>query len=192
MLYVRCSTSVLFQPLRGFYERINVYAITGPTLSPFYILALLNSKTMTDIYRSKFESKHLRGGYLAINKKQLERLPIPVPAPGVESAVSSRLAHQVIEKLEALHIDEIDKYASEMAETRLLSDINGMVATGIRRNAFIELLDLLARRMQQLNATLQDADHDRSETRTRIHHIDTLIDRIVVDLYRLATEVVHT
>jgi hypothetical protein len=55
---------------------VNVYSLTNCQVSPFFLLSLLNSVYSTALYRTKFESKHLAGGYLAVNKGQLEQLPI--------------------------------------------------------------------------------------------------------------------
>ncbi len=42
---------------------------------PYYITAVLNSKYLTYYLKIKFKDKHLAGGYLAINKSTLEKLP---------------------------------------------------------------------------------------------------------------------
>ncbi len=43
---------------------------------PYFLLALLNSKLLSHLFRLRFQAKHLAGGYLAINKGQLGQLPI--------------------------------------------------------------------------------------------------------------------
>lgn len=43
--------------------------------SPYFILAILNSKYISYYLNVEFEEKHLAGGYLAINKTTLEQLP---------------------------------------------------------------------------------------------------------------------
>jgi hypothetical protein len=45
-------------------------------VDPFYLLALLNSKLISYIFSTRFAAKRLSGGYFAINKGQLVRLPI--------------------------------------------------------------------------------------------------------------------
>jgi type I restriction-modification system DNA methylase subunit len=57
---------------------VSTYTILNKNLIYEYVLGLLNSKLMNYIFNGLFESKHLAGGYLAINKTQLEQLPIRV------------------------------------------------------------------------------------------------------------------
>jgi hypothetical protein len=57
---------------------VQVYAATDFTIDHWYVLAVLNSRLMTDVFRMRFNAKHLAGGYLAINKGQLELLPIAI------------------------------------------------------------------------------------------------------------------
>ena len=59
---------------------VGVYAIYDyGGYHPKFLLAILNSKFMTSYLNHKFKEKHLAGGYLAINKSTIEKLPI-VPA----------------------------------------------------------------------------------------------------------------
>jgi hypothetical protein len=60
----------------GYAIGVGVYALTNFSLDYKYLLAVLNSKLLTFVFRSMFEAKHLAGGYLAINKGQLISLPI--------------------------------------------------------------------------------------------------------------------
>lgn len=56
---------------------VGVYAIYDfQGLNPFLILGVLNSKFMNYVFISKFQDKHLAGGYLGINKNNLETLPV--------------------------------------------------------------------------------------------------------------------
>jgi len=56
---------------------VGVYAIYNYAgYDPLFLLGLLNSKFMTFFIINKFKEKHLAGGYLAINKYALEKLPI--------------------------------------------------------------------------------------------------------------------
>jgi hypothetical protein len=61
---------------------VQVYAVAKPTEDTRYLLALLNSRLLSYLFRIRFQAKHLAGRYLAINKGPLERLPIRI----VESA----------------------------------------------------------------------------------------------------------
>jgi len=60
----------------GYALGVGLYALSDLRVNQRYLLALLNSSWMTYFYRTRFEAKHLAGGYLAINKGQLEQLPI--------------------------------------------------------------------------------------------------------------------
>jgi len=62
----------------GFALGVQVFAAADCQVDPFYLLALLNSKLLSYLFRTRFAAKHLAGGYLAINKGQLARLPIVV------------------------------------------------------------------------------------------------------------------
>jgi hypothetical protein len=59
---------------------VQVYAVV-PNSDAFYLLALLNSKLLSHLFRLRFQAKQLSGGYLAINKGQLGRLPIATIDP---------------------------------------------------------------------------------------------------------------
>jgi adenine-specific DNA-methyltransferase len=62
----------------GFALGVQVFAAAECQVDPFYLLALLNSKLLSYLFRTRFAAKRLAGGYLAINKGQLARLPIVV------------------------------------------------------------------------------------------------------------------
>src|SRR5690606_29869908 len=56
---------------------VGVYAIHDwGHFDPFFITAILNSEYLTYYLKIKFKDKHLAGGYLAINKSTLEKLPL--------------------------------------------------------------------------------------------------------------------
>jgi len=55
---------------------VQVYAANKMQDHPYYLLGLLNSKLMSYLFRIRYQAKHLAGGYLAINKGQLSKLPI--------------------------------------------------------------------------------------------------------------------
>ncbi len=55
---------------------VSVYAANKMQDHPYYLLGLLNSKLMSYLFRIRYQAKHLAGGYLAINKGQLSKLPI--------------------------------------------------------------------------------------------------------------------
>jgi hypothetical protein len=51
-----------------------IYDFAG--YEPYALTAVLNSRFMSDYLREKFRDKHLAGGYLAINKSTIEKLPM--------------------------------------------------------------------------------------------------------------------
>ena len=58
---------------------VQVFAASQFKVDPLFLLALLNSKLLSFLFATRFAAKRLGGGYLAINKAQLARLPIAVP-----------------------------------------------------------------------------------------------------------------
>jgi site-specific DNA-methyltransferase (adenine-specific) len=63
---------------RGLALGVQVFAASDFQIDPFYLLALLNSKLLSYLFAMRYAAKRLSGGYLAINKGQLVRLPIVV------------------------------------------------------------------------------------------------------------------
>src|SRR5205823_14118858 len=61
---------------RGLALGVQVFAASECQLDPFYLLALLNSKLLSYLFATRYAAKRLGGGYLAINKGQLVKLPI--------------------------------------------------------------------------------------------------------------------
>ena len=61
---------------RGLALGVQVFAASEFQVDPFYLLALLNSKLLSYLFSTRYAAKRLSGGYLAINKGQLARLPI--------------------------------------------------------------------------------------------------------------------
>lgn len=57
---------------------VQVYAVAKPAEDHRYLLALLNSRLLSYLFRIRFQARHLAGRYLAINKGPLERLPIRI------------------------------------------------------------------------------------------------------------------
>lgn len=55
---------------------VQVYAVQPHADDAHYLLALLNSKLLTYLFRIRFPAKRLSGGFHSINKGQLGRLPI--------------------------------------------------------------------------------------------------------------------
>jgi hypothetical protein len=75
---------------------VGVYAIYEYGMfNPKFLLALLNSKFLSHYITIQFKEKHLAGGYLAINKATIERLPI-VPANHNMQELLSGLANKIL------------------------------------------------------------------------------------------------
>ena len=55
---------------------VQVYAAAEPSVDPWYLLGILNSKLISYVFAIRFQAKHLAGDYLSINKGQLAKLPI--------------------------------------------------------------------------------------------------------------------
>lgn len=102
---------------------VGVYAIHKYAgYNPHFLLGLLNSRFMTFYLSVKFKDKHLAGGYLAINKSTLERLPIVDVDIGLQLSIASK-AKQILsnvdgenlqsEKVKQL-LDEIDLIVYEI------------------------------------------------------------------------------
>jgi tRNA1(Val) A37 N6-methylase TrmN6 len=64
---------------RGLALGVQVFALSEWHVDPQYLLALLNSKLLSYLFRTRFAAKRLAGGYMAINKGQLAKLPIAIP-----------------------------------------------------------------------------------------------------------------
>jgi hypothetical protein len=58
---------------------VQVFAAADLEVDPFYLLAVLNSRLLSHLFRTRFAAKRLAGGYLSINKGQLAQLPIVDP-----------------------------------------------------------------------------------------------------------------
>ncbi len=58
---------------------VQVFALSEWQVDPLYLLALLNSKLLSYLFRTRYAAKRLAGDYVAINKGQLAQLPIAIP-----------------------------------------------------------------------------------------------------------------
>jgi adenine-specific DNA-methyltransferase len=81
---------------QGLALGVQVYAAAEPLDDPYFLLALLNSRLMSFLFRERFPAKKLAGGYLAMNKGQLEQLPIRVVdnADQGDSILAERIAER--------------------------------------------------------------------------------------------------
>lgn len=95
---------------------VGVYAIYEyGGYNPKFLLGLLNSKFMTFFLTNKFKEKHLAGGYLAINKYALEKLPIAEAERSTEAACVKS-----VEKI--LKITSVENYESDSAKRALIRE----------------------------------------------------------------------
>lgn len=88
---------------------VQVFAATQLVEDRRYLLGLLNSRLFSFLFRTRFRAKQLAGGFLSINKAQLEQLPIRVVGSGDRAA--ARLRQQIVRCVESL-----EPLAAETAE----------------------------------------------------------------------------
>jgi methylase of polypeptide subunit release factors len=97
---------------QGFALGVQVFAARELQVDPYYLLAILNSKLLSYLFRERFAAKRLAGGYLAINKGQLAQLPIrltsDLPAATVKRIASrARQLHQAVSSAVDEQLDEL-------------------------------------------------------------------------------------
>jgi len=85
---------------------VQVYAVADVRDNPQFLLALLNSRLMSYLLGTRFQAKRLAGGYLAINKSQLAKLPIRVVDTQDSEAVIVR--DRIIELVNGLRVADTD------------------------------------------------------------------------------------
>jgi len=71
---------------------VQVYAAADMADHSMYLLGLLNSALLSYLFRLRFQAKHLAGGFLAINKGQLQQLPIRVIDSSSDAEVEKQRA----------------------------------------------------------------------------------------------------
>ena len=74
-----------------------IYDFAG--MNPKALTAVLNSKLLTYFMRHLFKEKHLAGGYLAINKNTIEKLPL-VDIDNEKQAILAEKYDEVIERIQ--------------------------------------------------------------------------------------------
>jgi SAM-dependent methyltransferase len=82
---------------RGLALGVQVFALSDCQIDPQYLLAILNSKLLSYLFRTCFAGKRLAGGYMAINKGQLAKLPIVVRSLRERTLVSGRVEYSSYE-----------------------------------------------------------------------------------------------
>lgn len=97
---------------------VGVYAIYDyGGYNPKCLSAILNSKFMTEYITTKFKEKHLAGGYLAINKNTLEKLPLVDVPEETQIVLASCYDNIVNEKKTGGDITSILSQVDEIVET---------------------------------------------------------------------------
>jgi hypothetical protein len=96
---------------------VGTYAIySWNDFNPKYLTGLLNSKYLSFYVQTKFKDKHLSGGYLAINKSTLEKLPLVFSENQNEVAIIVDYIHFLKNELKKSYFFEllIDSIAYEL------------------------------------------------------------------------------
>jgi hypothetical protein len=140
----------------GFALGVNVFTFTDYKVSPFFLLSLLNSAYLTEVYRTKFESKHLAGGFLAINKGQLEQIPIRC----INFTTSEKEGTQLFEQAKKLYQQYLETHDKSMVLTFVSQQLpqtpDGAPDTEHEHSDVIhDLLAFLAEEMTRLNKEKQ-------------------------------------
>jgi hypothetical protein len=93
-----------------------------------YLLGLLNSKLFSFLFRTRFRAKQLSGGFLAINKGQLDQLPIRIIEPNDRAAelVRQRLV-RCVEPLERLMVQMSGVAAPSAALQRRIREFDRQI-----------------------------------------------------------------
>jgi hypothetical protein len=79
---------------------VQVYAASGLQEDRRYVLALLNSKLLSSLFRARFRGQQFAGSFLAINKGQIGQLPIRIVEPG--EAADWTIRQRLLELAEAM------------------------------------------------------------------------------------------
>lgn len=109
----RIEAVLSFNPLGIGVGTYAIYSFGG--YDKFALLGLLNSKFMSYYLNKKFKAKHLAGGYLAINKETIQRLPLPKVSPNnnlldeITVLVKKILNEKPLSDKFFYFLDEIDK-----------------------------------------------------------------------------------
>ena len=80
---------------RGLALGVQVYAVAFTGVHTDYLLGVLNSKLLSYLFRLRFAAKLLSDNYLAINKAQLDQLPIAELTSRRSRTIAARIANCV-------------------------------------------------------------------------------------------------
>jgi methylase of polypeptide subunit release factors len=98
---------------------VQVFAAAELQIDPYYLLAVLNSRFISDWYRAHFSARQLSGGYLAIHKRHLEQIPIVDPRQGSQGqrtlvAKLSTLGRKLTERYSDALDHEVDRLVAQL------------------------------------------------------------------------------
>ena len=83
--------------LQGIYAPgVSVYSILGDIKILKYVIGILNSNLMDWYFKIRYEDKHLAGGYISMNSKLLEKLPLKK----LEIFTAEKISKKVLEILD--------------------------------------------------------------------------------------------
>jgi hypothetical protein len=130
----------------GYALGVNLYTITESDYSLHFLTSIINSTLITHIYRLKYQTKHLQNDYLAINKGQLEELPIP------KMEISRKNKYKQHAKIFANDIESARENGDNSSEHAVLGAIdNHLSAEPPREGVVHDVLAHLAREMTDLH-----------------------------------------
>lgn len=96
----------------GFALGVQVFAISQPTVDPWYLLAILNTQLLTQLFAQRYPAKRLAGNYLAINLRQLGELPIAL-GTSAEQTTLAELALALVNEPSDVRRQELDAEIDE-------------------------------------------------------------------------------
>lgn len=103
---------------------VGVYAIYDyGAFNPHFLLGVLNSKFISYYLKYKFSDKHLAGGYLAINKSTIEKLPLVAGSSNQQQQIS-KLASNILTVKQ--HDPKADVSALEREIDALVYELYGL------------------------------------------------------------------
>jgi len=80
------------------------------------ILAILNSKLMTFVYKNLYKSLSLSGGYFRVGPPQIKNLPIKLPSSSAQEQKIISLVEQMLELQKKIHNENVSGNEKEMLE----------------------------------------------------------------------------
>ena len=154
---------------KGLALGVNVFALTKYNIPKNYILGLLNSKLITFYFIIINQAKHLEGDYFAINKNQLEKLPI---RPFVGNPNEIKLPSEISKLCQTTYQTQKDDHLLDQIEKLLNQNKFDII-----ENILIDVVE------KQNSVNLENGLEE---------FLDELIDKIVYTLYGLSEDEIKT